>query len=388
MTRRLALQELKRAERLAQLAEHQRDDVLRREMQSEAAVAIAIQQCYRHLFYPARAAAIAPTDLAHTAIEIGSASERPGSGQQQVVRQLRELNKLRLGEDLPDSPSFIRDSTPLRRGQITTAALREEFRRDTALPMLAGDEIFKRAIRNGVAHGEYVHRRGELLYGPGDPQVAVEIDEDATVFTMGFATERGIWPRPVAAPGAPPSFPHGQPAPATPALPGFREPDGGMIVGSDQTAPLPVSAPMLCAEAVLKEALTILWETARQRRAQALAWIDIRMFDTSDAFRLLGAIGAVPNADRQVRLRGGYETPGGSSLELDFTGTPDDAKPIKDFIEPLQRAATERTLEAGFRLTFNDGLPLAGDAPEKLAERLTRIGAAAAYVSASAEATP
>ena len=112
------------------------------------------------------------------------------------------------------------------------------------------------------------------------------------------------------------------------------------------------------------------------------------MYEAGDAFRLLGAVAGVPNAVRLVTLAGGYETKDGSRMEIDFTGTPDDAKPIKDFLEPQLRAASERTVKASFRLSFIGGLPLAGDAPEKLAERLTRFASGAAYVSAIAEAMP
>jgi len=50
---------------------------------------------------------------------------------------------------------------------------REEFRRDAALPILIGDDVFTKGIRKGVEAGEYVYRRGELLYGPGDAYAAI-----------------------------------------------------------------------------------------------------------------------------------------------------------------------------------------------------------------------
>ena len=134
-------------------------------------------------------------DLAHSAIDIHSTSDRPGAGQQQIVRALRDLGKLRLCEDEPDSPAYVRDRTPLKKGQITTLALRDEFRRDPALPILAGDDIFIRGIRRGIEQGEYVYRRGDLLFGPGDPSAGIAIDEQAMVFTMAYAKNANIWPR-------------------------------------------------------------------------------------------------------------------------------------------------------------------------------------------------
>jgi hypothetical protein len=162
MSRRLALRALKSPSRLGELAEHQQNTVREREVKSEAEVAIAIQSAFRHVFYPAQARLGDSTvPLAHTALDVHSASEKPGSGQQQVVRQLREARKLRVAEDEPDAPAYVRDRTPLRKGQITTAAaLREQFRQDPTLPMLVGDEVFTRGIRLGVDRGEFVYRRG------------------------------------------------------------------------------------------------------------------------------------------------------------------------------------------------------------------------------------
>ena len=196
INRRLVLQEMKKPERLVDLAEHQQAQVREMEARSEQELAIAIQQCYRHVFYPSRArVGTSDVDLAHSAIDIHSASDQPGAGQQQIVRALRNLNKLRLSEDEPDSPVYVRDRTPLRKGQITTLTLRDEFRRDPALPILVGDDIFVRGVRNGIEHGEYVYQRGELLFGPGDPPASIMIDEQSVIFTMACAKNIGIWPR-------------------------------------------------------------------------------------------------------------------------------------------------------------------------------------------------
>ena len=60
--------------------------------------------------------------------------------------------------------------------------------------MLSGDDIFIRGVRRGVELGEYVYRRGDLLFGPGDPAADVIIDERALVFTMAHARNAGIGP--------------------------------------------------------------------------------------------------------------------------------------------------------------------------------------------------
>ena len=370
---RLALRELKKPERLADLAEHQQAKVREVEKRSEQELAIAIQQCYRHIFYPSRDRVGADgVDLAHTAIDMHSASDQPGAGQRQIERALRDLRKLRLPEDEPDSPAYVRDRTPLKKGEITTLALRGEFRRDPTLPILIGDDIFVRGVRRGIEQGEYVYRRGSLLFGPGDPSASIAIDEQSVVFTMAFAKNTGIWPR--TPPGKPTTV---EPGGRVPGLPGRSEPVGGH--------PPSIVPGSFTAEGILKEALVRLWEQARAKEIEAVGVLTIRLFEAGDAFRLLGAVSAVSGAERIVTITGGYETRDGGSFELEFRGPASDAQPLKEFLEPQLRDASSTTLTAGFELTFAEGLPMKGDAPEKLTERLVRFASGAAYVSATAE---
>jgi hypothetical protein len=92
MIRRLALRDLKSPERLAELAEHQQAKVRELEGRSETEIAIAIQQCFRHLFYPSRnrlpgasvdlapsvgaIAAISPNELMSPRVTLISAKRR------------------------------------------------------------------------------------------------------------------------------------------------------------------------------------------------------------------------------------------------------------------------------------------------------------------------
>lgn len=376
MVRRLALRELRRPERLKELAEHQQARVKEWESKSEQEVTAAIQQCYRHVFYPARGH-FDRVDLAHTAVELPRAAATPGSGQSQVVRALRDNKKLRTSDDQPDSPAYIRDRTPLRKGQITTLALREEFRRDPALPILVGDDVFIRAIRNGVEQGEYVYRRGELLYGPGDPAAAIHIDEQAIVFTMEYAREHGIWPRPKVEKPAP------EPGPQGPGPEPHVGGDGGegrpVVVG-----PRPESSDGIVAEGPLRQALTQIWEDARKRKIQRLAALRFRVFDAADAFRLLAALSTLPRSQKRVTIEAEYETAGGGELSLSFSGPVDEAFPVKDFLDPQVRASKGHTVNLDAEVSFDEGLALAGDEAEKLTEKICRLVSGAAHVTATA----
>ena len=386
-SRRLALRELRKPERLAHLAEHQRDKVCELEARSEQELALAVQQCYRHVFYPSRhRVESADVDLAHSAIDIHSTSDQPGAGQRHVARALADLNKLRHPEDEPDSPAYVRDRTPLKKGEITTAALRNEFRRDPGLPMLVGDDVFVRGVRLGVEQGEYVYRRGDLLLGPGDPFAEIVIDEQSVVFTMAFARNRGIWPRAseqaeTDAAGSAGAGDGDSPYTRTPV-------SGSGIVKEKDEQPYGAETPAdaVSAEGVLRDALTQLWEQARDRGIDRVGVLTIRLFEAGDAFRLLGSVGGVQRAEKVVTFEGGYETRDGGSFQIEFRGPVTDAQPVREFLEPQLRDASVRNLEAGFELTFADGLPMAGDAAEAFTERLSRFAGGAAYVSATAHA--
>jgi hypothetical protein len=396
--RRLALRDLKSPERLAELAEHQQAKVKELESKSEAEVAVAIQQCFRHLLYPSRnRIPNASVDLAHSALDIHSVSEKPGAGQQQVVRALRDFRKLRTQEDEPDAPAYIRDRTPLKRGQMTTAALRDEFRRDATLPILLSEDVFVKGVREGVKQAEYVYQRGDLLYGPGDPITPIVTDEQAVVFTMAYAKDHNIWPRPIPKPAVSETGATTDPGTSVAFLGsggvsgGFNEGQVGGVIsptgrGASISSP-PVAPPSFTAEGLLKEALIRLWEQARARRVEFIDGLTIRPFDAADAFRLLGVVGGIRGAQKKMAVfEGEYETSEGSVLAIEYRGSLADAQPLKDFLEPQLRAAKEKNMQSRFEIGFGEGLALSGDAAEKLTEQLTRFATGSAYVEAVAEA--
>ena len=393
MVCRLALRDLKTPERLKDLAQHQQEKIKELESKSIQEVAIAIQQCYRHVFYPSRIRlGTSEVDLAHTALDLHATGQNPGQGQRPIILALQELGKLRVPGDEPDSPTWVRDRTPLKKGQMTVAALRDEFRRDPALPILIEDDTFRRLILRGIDSGEYIYKRGELMYGKGDPGAAIQIDEQSFVLTTAYAIQTGIWPRKAPEPAEPtgPIPPQGPPTPfgggTQPLPPGPQKP-GGPSPG--QPTPPPAAGPgKFRAEGVLREALTRLWEQARGAKVAKIGLLEIRIFDSSDAFKLLAAVGAIAQTRKNVKFEGAYETKEKSEVSVNFTGTPEDAKPVKEFLDPQFRAAPEHNFEATYALQFEQGLELAGDAAEKLTEKLVRFASGAAYVTAQAEVLP
>jgi len=393
MVRRLALEVLRLPERLQELAPHQQDKVNELYRRSEQELAVAIQQCYRHLFYPSRNNRVDGTgiDLGHTAFDTPSASEQPGAGQKQVRRALEEMSKLLLAEKPPLAASYVRDQTPLKKGQISTAALRAEFRKDPRLPIMIGDEVFIELVRKGIQDGTYIYQSGQILSGKGDPFCEIRIDGQSFVFTTAYATQKQLWPRAVPVPEDPTAAAgrrggddsSGNSGDTREKTTGTRDPV--------EKYPQDDGTRTITAEGPLREALVKLWESARSAGIQSIRTLHLRVFDAGDAFRLLGAVNAAPGATKHVAMKGAYETENRSSFEVTFQGIPADAEPLKEFLVPQFRAAHaaggESDLETAYDFAFEGGgLPVDGDATTKLTERLTRFASGSVEVSASAEA--
>ena len=368
--RRLALQSLCRQDVLDDLAEHQREKVRGWEKTSLTELAIAICQAYRHLFYPSPHRAVgAPVDLAHCSLDLPSASERPGAGQTHLARALRELNKLRTAEDSPDSPAYIRSRTPLgKRGQMTTAALRAEFRRDPGLPMLVGDDVFVRGLREGIERGEFVYQRGELLCGKGDPPAQIVVDEQSFVLTAEYARRQKTWPRPEPDDGD-------EGGDSGNGTGGVKDEggDGGLFVPKDRVE--------LHFDGPLREALTRLFEAARGRHQDVLETLEVRLFEASDGFRVLAAAGAVRQTSRKdAEIRAECETREAGELEVRFRGPVAEAVPVREFLEPLLREAATRDVEIALEMEFDPALAVSGEAPEAIMKQLGRFAESRAAV--------
>lgn len=381
MTRRLALEALRSPERLRELAEYQQKKLGELYERSNQELALGIQQTYRHIFYPSRNRHEgAEVDLAHTVVDVQTASDRPGDGQKQVVSQLQNINKLRLATDPPDSPAYVRDRTPLKKGQITTLKLRSEFREDPALPMLVGDDVFIKGIRLGIEQGEYVYKSGELLLGKGDPFAEIKIDEQSLVFTTAYAREHKIWPRPAPQSPAPGESTGTGGGIASPAGPGMVYPP---IIG---TGPSPAGEPgQFVAEDALRAALTAVFEQAQQAGMKSARKLRIRPFDPQDALKLLSVLNTIANATKQLSLQSEIETSDGSNIQIVFQGSIGEALPLKDYLDPQLRAAKDKDLQCTYEIVFEPWFSLAGDGPQKLIERIARLASGAAEVVIVAE---
>jgi hypothetical protein len=264
----------------------------------------------------------------------------------------------------------MRDKTPLKKGQISTAGLLAEYRQNTAMAILASLDVLKKGIRDGVEQGQFVYRRGELIFAQGTPWAEIHLDENSLLYTADYAREYHIWPKPPVAV---------QPATDSGGKTETTHPGGDV----KNTPPPPDKS--LIADGVLREALKNLWEQARQRKLATIRELRIRLSHIDDASRLAADLQRLPDSAGTIQFDGGYDAHDGSSLTLEFRGSLKEAGFVLDFLKTQGRAAKATDLSANFTITFTNGLPLADSSAEQLTERLARFVSGGAVVSAAEE---
>ncbi len=381
----LGLQDLSRSEKLKDLPPHQQQKVQEWYRRSETELATNIQQAYRHLFSPGGQPLEDGVQLSHASIDLPRSAAEPGSGQRQVVSFLRSLNRLLSVEDNPPSPVMVRAKTQLNKGRITVGTLRIEFRRNPALPMLVGDDIFRKLVTAGVEQGEWIYRRGDLVWAKGLPRPSVEIDEQSELIRPDVAREEGIWPKPERPPAPPPDERVINPGPNV-------EGNGGLFPGgaptgngaSPQPPPPPPPGP-LSAEGSLREALVRVFDKARAGRHARIARLTVEVGTALDAMPLIGLARLVSKAERQVKLQGDFETTGGATCIIEFDGPLAEVDAFKEFLEPQLRASRDQNVKAELTFRFDDGLSTEQTVTDELVGKLTRAGAGAAFVEASVQ---
>lgn len=350
--RLLALERLVTPSRIEQLADHQQKEVKRKYQNAKSDLAIAIQNSYRHLYYPDN------SGLQHATIETQATAAQPGSGERAVIGCLADANKLSQ-DGAPPSPGYLRDKTPLgREGVLRGDDLRSEFRQNLALPIVLSDDVIIKCIDKGVKEGSFIYQYDDLLYGPGDSPAAIKLDGTACIHTLEHAKQHGIWPRPQIDPQPEPG-----PKPPIPPPPRPRplEPVGGEYVE----------------EGMLKEALNRILRRLQEDKVERIVTLVIHIFDMEDAAKFPSVFRGAPRADLRLQWNGSIKV-GDGHLTFEYDGANTDVEPFAEFLAGQQ--AQESDIQAEFTANFQgSGLDVAVDG-ENLCKQLTRYSVGMVHV--------
>jgi hypothetical protein len=446
--RRIALGLLQKPEHQRELADYQQGKVKAEYEKLKLDVAMAILQCYRHLFYPSSSSMVGTQlPLGHTIIELSGAGDSPGNGQHQVKRVLHEQKKLLEGRDIPDAPGFVRDQAGLKvKGEMTTAQMRTEYRRAPKLSILLQDTPLLECIRNGIDQGLFIYRENSQVWGPGDPRPVIHLSDNHFLHTLDDAKTKKLWPR------AEPLEVHFQASPVTiergssselmvrvkGGIPPYTfasnepglavtdtnettqqlrvRPDQSMTYTIEVTdsrsqrqqaitvvtireksgeiqPPLPPTVPKpadavrsgeFSAQGPLAQALADLWDKTRKAKIASLAMLRVHLYEPGAAWKVHQAMATLQEANVICHFEVGIEADGIEVFEIEFTGRVDRANSIKSFLDPQIRAASETQFDAVYNLVFKQPLSMKDESAEALTKRLTQYGGGEAFVEASA----
>lgn len=377
--RRLALEAIQSGPQMEDLADYQQEKLREFYQKSEAESAIAIHQCYRHLFYPSKGGiGSGKAKLGHTTIEFQNTSDAPGKGQHHIRRALRDQKKLLMAGDTPDGPTFVRDQTPLKnKGQVTVSELRNEYRKAPNLSILMDDAPLIQCIRTGIEQEVFIYREGEQLWGKGEPDPAIRISENAFVHTMEDAKKRNLWPRPEPEKSQEPDSP-GNEDEEKETWKGNISGDKGGIKEADK---MPL---VLSAEGPLRQALVQLFEDARKHKAGAFVSMRIRFFEYKGAGMFHQTLSTYRDADVSCSFEITLESEGVEEFEVHFSGTLQKAGRIRSFMEPQLRTAASHSFEGEYKLAFKTPLSTSEEKANAFVETMIRYGGAEAYIEAEA----
>lgn len=345
----LAMAKLAAPGSMAGFADYQQEIIRKKQGMADDSLDDAILKCHKYAYYPA----------AGNQLDYITMDWKKGGGQRGLVDKLHDAQKIRTDRDQPDLPESLVDRIPkLKRDcEMTTRDFRDEFYRDTALPTLIGDGVFKSGVRLGIEQGVFVYKSGELVCGPDDPKCEIAIDDDSVVYTAKRADKLGIWPR---RPGG------GDGGDSGGGTKGGNSKKGPGNPPPPPPPPRPFDPSSVSDNGRPGPAVRSVLDELRKHDIGSISKMRIESKD--DVFPLLSMVGRIREIGVTLKITGDYETAAGGRLDIEFTGTLKDSEPVLEFLKPQLRNANVGNMDVTLDIGFKDGMRV--DWLEDLAERL------------------
>jgi hypothetical protein len=137
---------------------------------------------------------------------------------------------------------------------------------------------------------------------------------------------------------------------------------------------------------MLQTALAEIWKQARAASCTCIGKITVSLYDAPSTWKVHGPMVTEKSAEIGCKFDATMSNEAVRKLTVYYDGEVSKATAVKSFLEPLLKTMPEKNFESTYALAFADGLALDGNAPEKLAENLSRMGGGEAFVTAWASA--
>jgi hypothetical protein len=359
------------AERMREFHEEQRQRLKKMAEAAELDVRVAITKAYKYLYYPSADAPQRHSNLARETLPPQDQGEVNQDQTQVVLRVLKQLQKVLTADDQVLSAAFVKAKAwDAGQGMISTEDLRRAFARRMGLRILLDLNQLKKTIRNGIAQGVWIYYNSAegVGYGPVSPSPAVQIGEDALLYTPEEARRIGLKIKGEAAEAE---------AGGEVTCPVCHYPTARCICGQDIAAgaPPPVH---LHAEGAPAQAFQRLLDQCGDQKVSALHRLSIRIDgqgkEGAAEARALGlAIPQLGKGEYHLEQTFNAEFGGGDSLSVTFAGGWDRYKRLKQTTDAFGQEASRLAVRTTLRADFPDGLAVASDQFQTIREVFTTL---------------
>ena len=336
--RYLALKHLATQDSLTNFADYQKNDIKEKLATVNSDLKYAILDCYKFIYYPAKG-----DKLTYTKLDWENAKYE---GQKYLLEELRTKKKIRTSDDHLDNPKLlIKQISSLSGGQMTTRAFRDEFYRNTELPMLIGNEAFKKCILHGVENGIFIYQRADMWCGSNEPYFDVTINDAAIVYTLEHAKKTGVWPRKKES-----------------LKPGHK--------WKQKSKPKPkFGKSTFSTEGTPTNAIRNILHELRKNMITSITGVQIKSHN--DVFPLISMMGRMKDKEIHMEMTSDYETTSGSTFRCEFDGRINDGQPVIEFIKPQLKNPTACNLEVTLTIKIEPAISI--EWFDTLADRLRLI---------------
>jgi hypothetical protein len=348
---------------------------------AELDLRVAITRAYRHLYYPSADAPRKAGNLAHQLLQPDEQGQMQKDQSEVVLKVLNGLHKVLTADDKPLNAQYVKAKAwPQNAVTLTTEDLRRAFCQRLGLKMLLDINQLKKTIKEGVQNGVWVYYLASegMGYGPPSPTPVVEISEETTLYTPDEAKRVGIKIKG--------EEPIEETCPVCKKFPCVCDEDTGEEE-DDKGKPRRVSA-----EGTPAQAFQAIADQCHDHGVKTLNRLFIRIEgmgkDAAKDMRSLGlAIPQIGRVQLQVDQRLVLEFGGDEKFTLEFKGSWDRYKRIKQVTDTLSQEASNAGVRMAVRADFDGGLAPEGDQFQTIRDVLVNLGMGKVFVEGQPAAT-
>lgn len=375
MRRYMAIQRiLTDSDRLTDFLEEQRSRLKKAGEAAELDVRVAITRTYKWFYYPTSEAPQSQYNLGRVQLPAQEQGEVMKDQSGVILRLLQDLNKVQTQDAKPLAPQYVKQRAwDASQEKLTTEDLRKAFARKMGLRMMLDVNQLKKTIKFGIENGVWIYydTRAQMGYGKQSPPPAVEISDDAYLYTLEAYEQLG-WP--------------------VKGVTDVVMPTPGTQAGFDDDLVLPPLQPIaskarLQGEGAPGQAFQGLRDACDDYKIARVQSITVS-FDShgpqeAQEVRAFGlAISQLGKGDYWIDQRLTAEFPGEESVQIYYRGEWDRYRRLKQVTDTFGPEAEDFVAQTTLRIGVEEGLDVHGEQFKRIVEVFSQLGMGHLTVSA------